>query len=622
MKIVLVSIHPYPSPQSIPLAGAFLKSYLDEYSDPSAGFCVELIELFADHPTDEATSLILEKKPDLVGFSVYLWNRKKTIEIVPLLRRERPNLIITGGGPEATADPEGLLRESLFDFLIIGEGEVSFYNAIKTLLAGKSVTGSEGTAALQHGKLFIAKGCPIENLDTIPSPYLTGAIGLPGQSGVLWQLSRGCAFQCDYCFDSLGIPGVRYFSIKRIRDELLLFSGKEVSQVFVIDSTFNLDKKRAKEILRLIATLAPHVHFHFEVRYDLIDAEMARLFAGINCSLQIGLQSSDPKVNMLVNRRFAPDRFSTKIGMLNQTGVVFGFDLIYGLPGDSLKGFLSSIDYALGLYPNHLDIFPLSVLPGSNLSFKAEILGLHHLASPPYTVSDSPGFPFDDMEKAAGVALSCDIFYSRGKAVAWFNSILRPLGTAPSSFLSQFREWLKVSHGNIVNEHDLSDQVINRLQHDFIILLYKTNGLSGLLPAAMDMIDYHWLYAEAVMSLPVEGLLSNDSETMSLLEIPFRVSQSVKLWRFNYDICDILDAGEVDLENFVACCTPSGSFAIIYPKSGEVRCEALIDKYFSLLTRLDGTHPPHILATDLNISPHETVTFLQLCLEEGIIESP
>jgi radical SAM superfamily enzyme YgiQ (UPF0313 family) len=622
MKIVLVSIHPYPSPQSIPLASAFLKSYLGEYSDPSDGLCVELIELFADHPIDEAASLILMGKPDLVGFSVYLWNRKKTKEIVQLLRSERPNLIITGGGPEATADPEVVLRESPFDFLIIGEGEVNFHNAIKTLLAGKSVAGSEGTAALQHGKLFISKGRPVENLDIIPSPYLSGAIDLAGQNGVLWQLSRGCAFQCDYCFDSLGIPGVRNFSIKRIRDELLYFSGKGVSQVFVIDSTFNLDKKRAKEILRLIATLAPHVHFHFEVRYDLIDAEMARLFGEINCSLQIGLQSSDPKVNKLVNRRFAPDRFSVKIGMLNQTGVVFGFDLIYGLPGDSLKGFLSSIDFALGLYPNHLDIFPLSVLPGSNLSAKAEILGLRHLASPPYTVSDSPGFPFDDMEKAAGVALSCDIFYSRGKAVAWFNSILKPLKIAPSLFLSQFREWLKVSHGDIVNEQDLSDQVIHRLQHDFISLLYRRNGLSRLLPAAMDIIDYHWLYAATLMSVPVEGLLTNDSDPISLLDISFRIPQSVKLWRFNYDIRDILDDGEVELENFVACFTPTGSFAIIYPKSGEVLCEALNEKYFSLLTRLDGTHPSHILAKDLNISPHETVTFLQFCLEEGIIESP
>lgn len=77
--------------------------------------------------------------------------------------------------------------------------------------------------------------------------------------------------------------------------ELRHFVAQQVSQVVVLDLTFNQDVTRAKAILRLIARIAPQIHFHFEVRAEFIDAEMARLFAGIIRSLQIGLQSAESR---------------------------------------------------------------------------------------------------------------------------------------------------------------------------------------------------------------------------------------------------------------------------------------------------------------------------------------
>ena len=75
------------------------------------------------------------------------------------------------------------------------------------------------------------------------------------------------------------------------------------------------------------------------MRSEFIDAEMARLFARLNCSLQIGLQSADPRVHKEVRRIFSPSDFMAKVALLNEAGAIFGFDLIYGLPGDTLRGF-------------------------------------------------------------------------------------------------------------------------------------------------------------------------------------------------------------------------------------------------------------------------------------------
>ncbi|MCP6657823.1 radical SAM protein, partial [Klebsiella pneumoniae] len=88
----------------------------------------------------------------------------------------------------------------------------------------------------------------------------------------------------------------------RIDAELDVIVRSGVPQVFVLDSTFNQDRERAKKVLKMIRARARHVHFHFEVRSEFIDREMAKLFAGITCSLQIGLQSADPKILRRIRR--------------------------------------------------------------------------------------------------------------------------------------------------------------------------------------------------------------------------------------------------------------------------------------------------------------------------------
>ena len=259
----------------------------------------------------------------------------------------------------------------------------------------RKVRLSTASPALPRGRtsgISLVPAAPLADLDTIPSPWLNGTLHTEDYPGILWQLSRGCGFSCDFCFDSRGSHGVRRFSLERIEAELRHFASHGVSQVFVLDSTFNQDQRRAKTILRMIKKIAPQIHFHFEVRSEFIDREMAELFAGITCSLQIGLQSADPQVLKQVGRSFRRDDFVSRTMLLNESGAVFGFDLMYGLPGDTLAGFRESLDFALGLYPNHLDIFPLAILPGTALAARADSIGLQHLPTPPYTLISAPGF--------------------------------------------------------------------------------------------------------------------------------------------------------------------------------------------------------------------------------------
>lgn len=622
MNVILVAIHPYPSPQAVPLANSFLKGFVATDPELSAEVTVNLCDFFAGMDPGSSAELLLAENPDAVGFSMYLWNREECRATAAALRRGKPGLTIFAGGPEPTADPEGVLHEAPFDFLIVGEGEGPFLEAMRRLSRGRTLAEIEGIARREGEAVITSFPRPVEPLAAIPSPYLAGYLPADSYGGALWQLSRGCDFACSFCYDQKGARGVRRFPLERLKAELDWFVRNRTAQVFVLDSTFNQDMKRAKEVLGLIGRIAPHIHFHFEVRSEFLDAEMARLFAQVNCSLQIGLQSIDPAVQKGVRRIFNAVDFSAKVALLNESGAVFGFDLIFGLPGDTLHGFERSLDFALGLYPNHLDIFPLAVLPGTELAARADSLGIRRQTAPPYILQSTPTFSAGDMQAAARLAAACDIFYSRGKAVAWFNSVIAPLKQKPAAFLRGFGCWMEETEGRVVAETDLTDEDIWRMQRAYLSLQFSGRVLSRLQPAVLDLVDFHYNYAAALLAPQPEIPTDRELAQTDLLAQPLVLAPGSRLVRFSYEIFDILEAGEIDLKEFTACFSPAGSCAVIYPRAGEVFTESLIEPYFRLLERLDGATPTGEIAAGLAIPAPEASSFLEFAAAEGIIQWP
>ena len=617
MRIVLVAIHPYPSPQALPLANAFLQSYLTTVPQTTE---VEVVraDFFLGRQPADCVDTITALQPNLIGFSMYAWNRCMCRDIADELRRQMPLITLFAGGPEATADPAGVLAGDSFDFLISGEGEGSFAALCARLAQGASFDGIPGIATRTESGVSLIAACPLADLDTIPSPWLNGTLHTEDYPGILWQLSRGCGFSCDFCFDSRGSHGVRRFSLERIEAELRHFASHGVSQVFVLDSTFNHDQRRAKTILRMIKKIAPQIHFHFEVRSEFIDREMAELFAGIICSLQIGLQSADQQVLKQVGRSFRRDDFVSRTMLLNESGAIFGFDLMFGLPGDTLAGFRESLDFALGLYPNHLDIFPLAILPGTALAARAGSIGLHYLPTPPYTLISAPGFSADDMSAAQVLAAACDIFYTRGRAVAWFNGVLHVLDLRPAEFLQRFAEWLAGEEESGSSEADLTDEQIWGLQRTFLTRAFSPRKLKRFVPAVLDLVDYHFHYAVALMTPPPPP--QRNPDRAKLLEMTLRLAPASRLAVFHYEILEIIEAGVADVRGFSDGLQQTGSWSVIYPTSGGVCTESVSEGYFRLLEQLDGTTPAKDTAERLGIPISEAVEFLEFALTEGIVE--
>ena len=487
LSVLFISCHLEEGPEAVPLGAASVAACLK--GSLGSAVSIRLAETYVNDGAPGIVSAALLGRENVIGFSMYTWNREIMTAAAKSLREKNSSAFLFCGGPEATALPEGLTvpEGGPFDAVIPGEGELAALELINRIAAGKEITA-----------VFPKIPIPLDELVRLPSPWLNGTLNAEDRRGILWELARGCPYNCTYCYESKGEKTLRYFSDERIFAELSCFAAAKPDSVFVLDPTFNTNKERANRILETIIKTAPDIHWHFEVRGELITREQARLFSRLHTSLQIGLQSQDPKVCALAGRTFNRDLFTSRIGLLHEAGVSFGLDLIYGLPGDSLQGYKKSLDFALSLYPDNLDMFRLSVLPGTLMYDQAESLGLKASRRAPYGIISSTTFSGNDLGTAERLSGAANLFYNRGRAVAWFNQLLYPLGKKPSQFLEGFTRFLEKQGAPLPAD----SMEIEKLQLAFLERSYQEAKKEYLLPVVWDTVRLHGAWGRAL----AEGL--------------------------------------------------------------------------------------------------------------------
>ena len=479
------------SPQALPLGAACVASAV-KHSAELQGQCEVSLKAFCledkAFPKDKelASKYIAEKllekttgvEKAIFCFSCFVWNIEILAGAAKILR-EKGHICIAGG-PEITAHPS-FYKD--FDYTVSGEGEVSVPALIVKIIK------KEKNASEKSNSVIIS---PSPDLAVIHSPYLDGIIDPSEYEGALWELARGCPFKCAYCYESKGEKSVRMFPMERIKAELELFAKKKVPQVFVLDPTYNVNKKRAVELLRLIAQKTPDTFYYFEARAELMDRELAREFTRIPCALQIGLQSANEQTLKLVNRPFDRKKFCKGLSILNEEGVTFGLDLIYGLPGENFGSFREGIDFAISQYPNNLEIFCLSVLPGTDLFDRADSLGLVYEKEPPYHVIKTKEITTDDMKRAEKLSKACSYFYNAGRAVPWFNSVCRVLKIKPSKLFELFYEkYFDICDKSCAQGGCESHEEIQKIQLEFLQAVFKSKNLTRYYPATEDIVKFY-----------------------------------------------------------------------------------------------------------------------------------
>ena len=399
--IALAAIH--SDPAFTPLALLYLRAQLVEHGGVPAGD-VDIAEFTLDTPPAHIARRILRSNPRVAGLSCYVWNVTTFMEVAKLLKKARPDLVIVLGGPEV-----GPMAASIVDaypdvdIVVKSEGEAPFSEIVERARDGRTLHDVKGIAFRDaRGVVVDNEDAPLlKDVNDLPSPHLGGFDDIDyGGRVICLETQRGCVFKCNFCFyNKDSSVRNRRFELDRVKRELLHWLGRDVQQIYLMDPVFNLYGDRAKDILRFIAANnARRVPFHTEVWAEFIDDEMARLMRDANVTfVEVGLQTTDTTALMTVERRLKVEQFVHGVECLKKHGVDFELQLIYGLPGETRASFMKSLAFAESLEPPQLAVFPLMVLPGTELWRKAEAIGLEYEPTPPYYVRSHPTMTREDI---------------------------------------------------------------------------------------------------------------------------------------------------------------------------------------------------------------------------------
>ncbi|MDX2494485.1 MAG: radical SAM protein [Desulfuromusa sp.] len=387
--------------------------------------CGEILirEYSVNEPKEIVLAQIVACDAEVICFSVYLWNRVATLELVDCLKRISSKLKIVLGGPEISFEDDIFFARYPVDALICGEGEIPLQHCLSAWQRGESPAP---TAGLRLPELPQKNGLSLlDSLDQIPSPFAAGLVDLT-RGLVYYESSRGCPYTCSFCMSALD-EQVRSFSLERIESDLKILMDNRVAKIKFVDRTFNYNNQRSRDIFNFILRHNHSSHFHFEVGAHLLDGDTLKLLKqvpGETFQFEIGVQSTLPETLQNVGRKASLERLADNVRFLQaNTKIHLHLDLIAGLPGEDYPQFLKSIDWTSALGTDHLQIEPVKLLPGAPLRLEAERWGIKFDPNPPYAILQSENLTFSDLERLRGIGRLLDLLVNRRR----FSFLLKPL---------------------------------------------------------------------------------------------------------------------------------------------------------------------------------------------------
>jgi radical SAM superfamily enzyme YgiQ (UPF0313 family) len=405
-QLPIPPVGPAPIRGNVPLAAGYLK-LLAGLRGLHALYDIEILPTaIANTDGDQGlVEAIAAREPWLVGFTCYLWNIERTLWIAAQLKELRPDLHVILGGPEVTADNAWVLEQGAVDYASIGEGEQTFCELLQSLAAhsvptapidGLYVTTKRRASNRGHIPAFRR---PLAHLDEISSPYLAGILDAADEQMLLLETVRGCVFKCKFCYYPKSYDSLYFLSEEKIAANLEHARQRGAREVVLLDPTLN-QRRDFEAFLRLLARQNPERQFTFfgELRAEGITSQTARLLRQANFTeVEIGLQSIDPLTQDLMDRKNNLKAFERGARAMLDAGIEVKVDLIVGLPGDTVDSVRRGLDYlcANRLYSS-VQVFNLSVLPGTAFRQEAEALGLRFQPRPPYYVLGTPTLRLED----------------------------------------------------------------------------------------------------------------------------------------------------------------------------------------------------------------------------------
>jgi len=357
----------------------YVAGYLREYG----GYQPVIIDALADGLDDsDVIKMLLADPPDIVGFSVLTFNLLDCLDIARQIKAVLPDVKICFGGFHPSIYPQETLNFQEVDYIVFGEGEITFNELVITLeqyddaeldAALENIEGI-GWKAQESRKTHINQPRKaVANLDLLSLPA-HDLIDLDKYTVVLAndakvasiQTSRGCPSKCTFC--DIRLTRYRYRSARNILSEIELLKSKGITEFFIIDDTFTINRKRVFELCHLLIDEQVNIKFKISSRIDRVDFEMLSLLNQAGCyRIHYGIETGSQRLLDYLQKEITVDQIRQVVADTKRAGIEIFAYMMVGIPTESEEDINKSIALVADLKPDHVNYsictpFPKTVL--------------------------------------------------------------------------------------------------------------------------------------------------------------------------------------------------------------------------------------------------------------------
>lgn len=359
----------------IPLGIYYLASYLRENN-----FCVKVTDAEAENlAIEDIITIVDEYSPDYIGISSTTVAFHRAIECAEEIKKNNKDIKIILGGPHITSNYNHAMSFDVFDYGVIGEGEVTLVALLNGLyenndlhnISGVVYRDNEGNCKITSQREYI------NVLDTLPYPAydLIKDIKLynPPPSNykalpiINMITSRGCPSQCTFCDRNVFGKKYRERSAESVFNEILfLYNKYKIKEIAFVDDTFLINKKRIYKLFDLLNREGLSFYWTCMSRINNVTYDFLKFIKDNGCwHISFGIESGDENILKTIKKNIKLDKAKKVIDWCSKLKIKTKGFFIIGHPDETIETIEKTINLACRLKLDDIVVTLNTPIPGS-----------------------------------------------------------------------------------------------------------------------------------------------------------------------------------------------------------------------------------------------------------------
>lgn len=347
----------------------------------SLGIEVRIIDANAEGLTlNDLGEIIREENPDMVGFSVLTFNLLNCIEVSRLIRKYSPATRICYGGWHPTLYPYETLELGWADFIVIGEGEVSFPKLIAACgenmgvdedelekIKGIGFRTSKGEVRITSPQEAIRRldELPFPAYDLVDTHKYSNLLACTGNS-ITIMTSRGCPQGCAFC--DMRRTAYRFRSPANIMEEISFWVERGVKEFFIQDDNFTINRSRTIEFCNLLIEANLDIKYKISSRVDYLDDEVMEYLKRSGCyRIYFGVESGSQRVLDYLEKGITIEQIRNTFRSAGKYGIDRCAYIMIGCPSEGKEDIDMTMRLVKEIRPEHLHCSICTPMPKTYL---------------------------------------------------------------------------------------------------------------------------------------------------------------------------------------------------------------------------------------------------------------